>query len=103
MHRHPIESNFYASVSDADINVIFAPTRSLYAFSRVMAEGESISPDPLVRHVARKGGIGDYEPAEVKAMAYRIALATIKRLRVRCIVLQLWPSESRQITYAKIG
>jgi hypothetical protein len=26
MARHPIESNFYASVSDAEIEVTFAPT-----------------------------------------------------------------------------
>jgi hypothetical protein len=38
MTRHPIESNFYASVSDTSVEVTFAPTRSIYAFNRPTTE-----------------------------------------------------------------
>jgi hypothetical protein len=99
MQRHPIESNFYVSVSDTEIEVTFAPTRSLYTFSR--ATSESFLPDPVVRHLGKKGNTGDYEPTEVQAMARRVASATMKRLRVRHTVIQLWPCESREIELAK--
>jgi hypothetical protein len=96
MQRHPIESNFYASVSDNEIEVTFAPTRSLYTFARVTSE-YAVPPDPVVHHLGRTGGTGDYEPTEVQAMASRVALATVKRLRVRHTVIQLWPCESRRV------
>jgi hypothetical protein len=99
MQRHPIESNFYASVSDTEIEVTFAPTRSVYTFSR--ATSESPSPDPVVRHLGKKGNTGDYEPTEVQAMARRVASATTKRLRVRHTMIQLWPCESRQVELAR--
>jgi hypothetical protein len=97
MQRHPIESNFYVSVSDTQIEVTFAPTRSLYAFSRVPSESNAILADPAVQHLGKKGNTGDYVPAEVQAMACRVAVATMKRLRVKHTVIQLWPCESRQI------
>jgi hypothetical protein len=101
MRRHPIESNFYASVSDTEIEVTFAPTRSLYTFSRVTSESNAVLPDPVVRHLGKKGNTGDYTPADVQAMACRVAVATLKRLRVRHTVIQLWPCESRQIELAR--
>jgi hypothetical protein len=101
MQRHPIESNFYASVSDTEIEVTFAPTRSVYTFSRVTSESNAILPDPAVRHLGKKGSTGDYAPSEVQAMACRVAVATMKRLRVRHTVIQLWPCESREIELAR--
>jgi hypothetical protein len=101
MQRHAVESNFYANVSDNGIEVTFAPTRSLYTFSRVASESDAILPDPLVNHLGRTGNTGDYDPTEVQAMAYRVALATIKRLHLKHTVIQLWPSESRQVQLAK--
>jgi hypothetical protein len=82
MIRHPIESNFYVNVSEADVEVTFAPTRSRYTYSRLVeADLGLLSPNPLVRHAGRNGDTGDYEPQEVQAMAYRVALATARRLR----------------------
>jgi hypothetical protein len=99
MQRHPIESNFYVSVSDTEIEVTFAPTRSLYTFTR--ATSESVLADPVVRHLGKKGNTGDYQPTEVQAMARRVASATMKRLHVRHTVIQLWPCESREIEAAR--
>ena len=82
MIRHPIESNFYVNVSEAEVEVTFAPTRSRYTYSRLVeADLGLLSPSPLVRHAGRNGDTGDYEPGEVQAMAYRVALATARRLR----------------------
>jgi hypothetical protein len=102
MQRHPVESNFYVNVSDNEIEVTFAPTRSLYTFSRVTSQSNAILPDPSVRHLGRKGDTGDYAPTEVQAMACRVALATVKRLHLRHTVIQLWPSDSRQVELSKV-
>ena len=101
MQRHPIESNFYTSVSDTEIEVTFAPTRSLYRFSRVTSDSTTTLPAPVVQHLGKRGDTGDYAPAEVQAMASRVALATIKRLHLKHTVIQLWPCESRQVEQAK--
>jgi hypothetical protein len=101
MRRHPIESNFYVNASDAEIAVTFAPTRSLYTFNRATSENSATLPHPLVQHLGRTGDTGDYEPAEVHAMACRVASATIKRLHLRHTVIQLWPCESRQVALAR--
>jgi hypothetical protein len=104
MARHPIESNFYASVSDAEIEVTFAPTRSIYIFSRsAKDDGDAISSNPSVYHSGKKGDTGEYAPAEVQIMAHRVALATIKRLHLRQTVLQLWPSQTLPIALGSIG
>jgi hypothetical protein len=104
MVRHPIEANFYASVSDTEIEVTFAPTRSTYTFSRLPTEsGDAISVNPSILHAGTKGRTGEYEPAAVQIMAHRVALATIKRLRVRQTVLRFWPSQTRQIAPGSIG
>jgi hypothetical protein len=86
MIRHPIESNFYVNVSEAAVEVIFAPTRSRYTYSRlVQADLGLLSPDPQV-HTGRSADTGGYAPEEVQAMAYRVALATVRRLR-RIVVI----------------
>jgi hypothetical protein len=101
MRRYPIESNFYVNASDTEIAVTFAPTRSLYTFARAPSENSTTLPDPEVQHLGRTGNTGDYEPAEVQAMACRVAWATIKRLHLRHTVIQLWPCESRQVVLAR--
>ena len=81
MIRHPIESNFYVNVSDATVEVIFAPTRSRYTYSRLVeADLGLLSPNPPV-HAGRSADTGGYAPEEVQAMAYRVALATVRRSR----------------------
>jgi hypothetical protein len=81
MIRHPIEANFYVNVSEGVVDVIFAPTRSRYTYSRLeQADLDLLSPKPVVC-AGRKDSTGGYEPEEVEAMAYRVALATARRLR----------------------
>jgi hypothetical protein len=92
MGRRPVEANFYAVASEADIEVTFAPTRIIYSFSLSLVN--LISPNAIIRHVGRRRDTGDYEPAEVQAMAYRVALATIKRLRLKSADVQVWPLQS---------
>jgi hypothetical protein len=80
MSKHPVASNFYADASEAAIEVIFAPTRSRYTYSRLLDSGlDLLSPSPIV-HAGKMDGSSDYEPAEVQAMAYRVALSTARRL-----------------------
>jgi hypothetical protein len=83
MIRHPIESNFYVNISEAAVEVIFAPTRSRYIYSRLVNPKETTSflaPSPVVQHAGGSDS-GGYELQEVQAMAYRVALATARRLR----------------------
>ena len=81
MIRHPIEANFYINISGDGVEVIFAPTRSRYTYSRVVDGNLGLlSPNPLV-HAGPSGDAGVYVPEEVQAMAYRVALATARRLR----------------------
>jgi hypothetical protein len=82
MTRHPIEFNFYVEVSEAAIEVVFAPTRIRYTYSRLGGHepiANLLSPHPMIRHP--QFDTGDYPPGEVQAMAYRVALATARRLR----------------------
>jgi hypothetical protein len=104
MARHPIESNFYASVSDAEIEVTFAPTRSIYTFSRSPKDdGDAISSNPSVHHAGKKGQHRRIRASEVQIMAHRVALATIKRLHSRQSVLRLWPSQTLPIALGSTG
>lgn len=83
MIRYPIESNFYVNVSEATDEVVFAPTRSRYTYGRLVDHKEITSflaPSPKVQHAGRSDS-GGYEPEEVQAMAYRVALATARRLK----------------------
>ena len=81
MVRHPIESNFYVNISEAEVEVIFAPTRTRYTFGRLLeADLGLLSPNPPV-HGGRSADTGGYAPEEVEAMAHRVALATARRLR----------------------
>jgi hypothetical protein len=81
MIKHPIESNFYVNVSEDAVEVIFAPTRSRYTYSRLLeADLGLLSPNPPVQ-VGRSVDTGGYAAEEVQAMAHRVALATVRRLR----------------------
>jgi len=83
MVKHPIESNFYVNISEAEVEVIFAPTRTRYTFSRLLeADLGLLSPNPPV-HGGRSADTGGYAPEEVEAMAHRHreAIATIDRAR----------------------
>jgi hypothetical protein len=80
MVSHPVEANFYVHVSDTEVAVTFAPTRSRYIYSRLADTVDFLSPNPVVRHAGRRYDIGGYEPTEVQAMAYRVGLATTRRL-----------------------
>jgi hypothetical protein len=83
MTRHPIESNFYVNIFEAAVEVIFAPTRSRYTYTRLVnPKGTTsfLAPSPVVQLAVRSDS-GGYEPEEVQAMAYRVALATARRLK----------------------
>jgi hypothetical protein len=81
MTKHPIEANFYTNVSGDAVEVTFAPTRSRYTYSRLVESDLGLlSPSPLA-HAGRSADTGGYVPEEVQAMAYRVALATARRLR----------------------
>ena len=97
MIRHPIEANFYVKVSEGAVDVIFAPTRSRYTYSR-LAEADLglLSPKPVVS-ASRKDATGHYEPEEVQAMAYSVALATARRLR-RSVTRQVNSAASSRVT-----
>jgi hypothetical protein len=84
MNRKPRETDFEITVSEAEVAVMFWPTRSLYAFSRFtsardVAEFGPVSPDPVVRHASRSGGTRHFMAAEVQAMAFRLAAAAAAR------------------------
>jgi putative ABC transport system substrate-binding protein len=83
MIKHPIESNFYVNVFETAVEVVFAPTRSRYTYRRLVEHKELTSllaSSPIVEHPGRNESVG-YMPGEVQAMAYRVALATARRLR----------------------
>jgi hypothetical protein len=82
MRRQPVESDFEVEVFDNTIAVRFWPTRSLYTFARFtrareIAEFGPVSPDPVIRHASRSSGTRNYDAAEVLAMAFRLAVATV--------------------------
>jgi hypothetical protein len=81
--KHPRPSDFQVQVFEADIEVIFIPTRSRYIFHRFVDRKDIIefgplSPDPLVTHTAQSG-TGAYLAPEVRAMAFRLASEASRR------------------------
>jgi hypothetical protein len=76
---HAIEAHFYVNISETELELIFAPTRSRYTYA-LQVEPELLSPDPRVQHI-RTDGTGIYNPGEVQAMSYRVASAVARRLR----------------------
>jgi len=81
--KHPCPSDFEVQISEADIEVIFIPTRSRYIFRRFVDRKDIIefgplSPDPLVAHTAQSR-TGVYLAPEVRAMAFRVASEALRR------------------------
>jgi hypothetical protein len=97
MIRHPIEANFYVNVSEGAVDVIFAPTRSRYTYSRLAEADLGLLSPKAVVCASRKDDTGHYEPEEVQAMAYRVALATARRLR-RSVPRQVNSAASSRVT-----
>jgi hypothetical protein len=75
--KHPVESDFDTSVTEAGVTVTFKPTSSIYSYYR-LADTEDIarvgpaSPG-RVRHAGQAGDTGDYASNEVQDMALWIA------------------------------
>jgi hypothetical protein len=83
MRRRPVETDFKISITENFVEVHFAPTRSLYAFTRLTAERDvaefgPLSSDPVIQHASRAGGTRNYDAAEVLAMAFRFATAAAR-------------------------
>ena len=75
--KHPVESDFDTTVTDAGVSVTFKPTHSIYSFYRLadtddIARLGAVSPGH-VRHAGPTGDTGNYVPNEVQDMALRIA------------------------------
>jgi hypothetical protein len=75
--KHPVESEFYTSVTEAGVTVTFKPTSSIYSFYRLADTDDIARLGPVspgrVRHAGPTGETGDYAPDEVQDMAQRIA------------------------------
>jgi hypothetical protein len=84
---NPAETDFEVRTSVDTVVVLFRPTVSYYTFnrftnSRDIAEFGPLSPHPRVRHVrytGRGGGTGRYSAPEVQAMAFNLALQTVRQ------------------------
>jgi hypothetical protein len=83
MRRRPVETDFKITITENFIEVRFAPTHSLYTFTRLTSERDvaefgPLSPDPLIQHVWRPSGTRKYDAADVLAMAFRLATAAAR-------------------------
>jgi hypothetical protein len=83
MRRRPIETDFKISITENFVEVHFAPTRSLYTFTRLtavreVAEFGPLSPDPAIKHASRASSTSKYDAADVLAMAFRLATAAAR-------------------------
>jgi hypothetical protein len=82
--KHPTKKDFEVRISETAVEVIFKPTNSHYTFNRFanpkdVVEFGPLSPDPRIRHAGRRGDVGNYLAPEVLAMAFRLALETVRR------------------------
>ena len=77
--KHPVESDFDTSVTEAGVTVTFKPTNSIYGFYRLADTDDIARLGPVsparVRHAGPSGDTRDYAPDEVQDMAQRIATA----------------------------
>jgi hypothetical protein len=83
MRRRPVETDFKITITENFVEVHFAPTRSLYTFTRLTAERDvaefgPLSPDPVIQHASRATGARNYDAADVLAMAVRLATAAAR-------------------------
>jgi hypothetical protein len=81
--KRPIENDFAINVTSAGVEAIFKPTNSHYSFNRLADEKDIARFGPIsparVRHAGPTGDTGDYDPADVEAMALRLASAAARR------------------------
>ena len=75
--KHPVRSDFDTAVTEADVNVTFKPTNTIYSFYR-LAESEDIArlgsvSLERVRHAGPSGDTEDYSSDEVQDIALRVA------------------------------
>jgi hypothetical protein len=87
MRRRPVETDFNISITENFVEVRFAPTRSLYTFTRLTSERDvaefgPLSPGPVERHLTRSGVRG-HNAGEVRAMAFRLATTAARAPDVR--------------------
>jgi hypothetical protein len=100
MRRRPsVETDFNISITESFVEVLFAPTRSLYVFTRFTTEREitefgPVSPDPVERHPSRRG-VGGYMASDVRAIAFQLALAAARARRPAPLARPPMPSISR--------
>jgi len=84
--KHPTSDDFAEpEVGEAQVTIIFNPTKSHYTFYR-LADAEDIAKyGPLsggqLRHAGPTGDTGDYRADEVEAMAYKLASAAVTAQR----------------------
>jgi hypothetical protein len=81
--RAPIDTDFLVQVNEAAVVVRFRPTRTTFEFHRFTNQADIVefgplSPDPRIERVWPNGNRG-YNSAEVLTMAFRRALAAVRR------------------------
>jgi hypothetical protein len=77
--KHPTKKDFEVRISETAVEVIFKPTNSHHTYPKDVVEFGPLSPDPRIRHAGRRGDVGNYLAPEVLAMAFRLALKTVRR------------------------
>jgi hypothetical protein len=81
--RAPIDTDFLVQVTETAVLVRFRPTRTMFEFRRFanaadLVEFGPLSPDPRIERKWPSGNRG-YDSAEVLTMAFRRALAAVRR------------------------
>jgi hypothetical protein len=81
--RTPIDTDFLVQVNDTAVIVRFRPTRTTFEFRRFTSQADLVefgplSPDPRIERKWPTGNRG-YNSAEVLTMAFRRALAVVRR------------------------
>lgn len=75
--KHPVESHFDTSLTEAGVTVTFKPTSSIYSFYRLADTDDITRLGPVspgrVRHAGTTGDTRGYAANEVQDMAQRIA------------------------------
>jgi hypothetical protein len=81
--KRPTENDFEINVASGGVEAIFKPTNSHYSFNRLVDEKDIARFGPIsparVRHAGPTGDTGDYDSADIEAMALRLASAAARR------------------------
>ena len=77
MNHHPRETDCNVTVREDGVEVIFAPTQSLFKYPFLANSRHRLS-RPKIR-AAMRGDTGGYLAEDVEALAYRIASAAVSR------------------------